>query len=169
MNLDSDTALIYLSYSSFVMMVANPIAGSISDVIGRFKTIIYAAVAVFIFAVPTFWFLSSPNFLEQMIALSALGLLAGGMSGGAYIFIISLFPPEERFTGVAFSYNLGIAVFGGTSPIIARWLVETTGLFYAPAFYIMCTSIVFLSIMYVMKNYVSKTLKNLEQEVRIEE
>jgi MHS family proline/betaine transporter-like MFS transporter len=86
--------------------------------------------------------------------------LGGGISGCAYIFIISLFKPEEKFFGVAFSYNLGIAMFGGTSAFISRWLVETTGKLYTPAFYIMATSSVFLLIIYVMR----KTIINLLNE-----
>lgn len=155
MHFDNITSLMYFSYASCIMMIANPIAGCFSDIIGRFKTILFAAITVFIFSIPTFFFLSSEIFWQQILSLTALGILAGGMSGGAYIFIISLFPPEQRFTGVAFSYNLGIALFGGTSPIVARWLVESTGLFYAPAFYLMATSGLFLIAMYYMRKVVT--------------
>ena len=83
----------------------------------------------------------------------------GGMIGGcAYLFIISLFSPQERFSGVAFSYNLGIAVCGGTSPAISRWLVSVTDLDYAPAFYIMLTSAIFLCVAHVMRKNIRRLL-----------
>jgi len=109
---------------------------------------------------PTLLLMSSTIMWHQITALTVLGMLGGAISGAAYIFIISLFTPEQRFSGVAFSYNLGIAAFGGTSPIISRWLVEKTGLFYAPAFYIMSTASIFLLIIYLMRNIIYKSLTN---------
>ena len=47
-----------------------------------------------------------------------------------------LFPPAERYSGSAFSYSLGVAVFGGTAPMIVSWLVSH-GLTFAPALYLM--------------------------------
>lgn len=78
--------------------------------------------------------------------------------------MISLFTPEQRFSGVAFSYNLGIAMCGGTSAAISRWLLEMTGQYYAPAYYIMFTSGLFLlitSLMYTRINILlDMNLKN---------
>ncbi len=160
MHLDNTTALFYLSYTSFVAMLTMPLFGSLADNIGKFKTIIIAAAAILLLALPTLLLMSSTIMWHQITALTVLGMLGGAISGAAYIFIISLFTPEQRFSGVAFSYNLGIAAFGGTSPIISRWLVEKTGLFYAPAFYIMSTASIFLLIIYLMRNIIYKSLTN---------
>jgi MHS family proline/betaine transporter-like MFS transporter len=149
---DKTTALMYLSYSSIIMMLSMPLSGYISDHIGRFRMIIIASSAIVLIAIPSFVLLSYVEMWKQIIALTLISMLGGFIAGTAYIFIISLFSPEERFTGVAFSYNLGIALFGGTSAVISRWLVEATGLYYAPAFYITLTSLMFLSVIYVMKD-----------------
>jgi MFS transporter, MHS family, proline/betaine transporter len=160
MHVDNTTALTYLSYASFVAMVSMPLFGGMSDIIGRFRMIVLSSLAIFILAVPTLLLMSSHYIYEQIVALTILGALAGAISGSAYIFIISLFTPEEKFSGVAFSYNFGIAMFGGTSPIISRWLVEITGLFYAPSFYIMATSSAFLIIVYIMRHTIRQLLGN---------
>lgn len=159
MHLDNTVALIYLSYASIISMIAMPIFGGLADIIGKFRTVIIASVAILVLALPTVMLMASEEMWKQILALTVLGILAGAVSGAAYIFIISLFTPAQRFTGVAFSYNLGIAMFGGTSPIIARWLVEKTELFYAPAFYIMATSGVFLVIIYLMRNIIRQLIK----------
>jgi MHS family proline/betaine transporter-like MFS transporter len=148
----------YLAYSAIIMMLTMPISGYISDHIGRFKTITYASSAIFILILPTIYLMSCENVWQQMTALTMLAILGGAISGTAYIFIISLFTPEQRFSGVAFSYNLGIAMFGGTSAVISRSLVEFTGLHYAPAFYIMLTSGVFLTVIYFMRHTVRSLL-----------
>ena len=144
LHFDDITAKSYLAYSAVIMMITMPISGYISDRIGRFKMITIAAFAVVILALPCFMLISCEDALRQLIALTILAMLGGSLGGTAYIFIISLFTPEQRFSGVAFSYNLGIALCGGTSAAISRWLLEVTGIYYAPAFYIMLTSSVFL-------------------------
>ncbi len=160
MHYDNTTALLYFAYTSFISMVCMPIFGGIADMIGKFKMIILASVGILILALPTFILLQSEFFYQQIIALTTLGILGGAISGAAYIFIISLFTPEQKFSGVAFSYNLGIALCGGTSPIISRWLVEKTGLFYSPAFYIMSTSALFLIVIYFMRNLIKQLVKD---------
>ena len=148
---DKTIALIYLSYSSVIMMLIMPFSGYISDHIGRFKMIIIASITIVITAIPAFILLASVETWKQITALTIIAMLGGGIGGTAYIFIISLFSAEERFTGISFSYNLGVALFGGPSAAISVWLVKVTNLYYSPAFYIMVTSLLFLVIAYSMK------------------
>jgi MHS family proline/betaine transporter-like MFS transporter len=155
---DKTTALIYLSYSSVIMMLTMPLSGYISDHIGRFKMIIIASITIVIAATPAFMLLASLEIWKQIVALTTIAMLGGFIAGTAYIFIISLFSAEERFTGVAFSYNLGVALFGGTSAVISRWLVEVTHLYHAPAFYVMITSLLFLAIAYSMKKTIIRLI-----------
>ena len=54
----------------------------------------------------------------------------------------SLFPTHLRFSGMALSYNLALALFGGTAPWVATWLVAETGQIIAPAYYLMVMSVV---------------------------
>jgi hypothetical protein len=44
-----------------------------------------------------------------------------------------LFPTEVRSTGLAISYNIGAAVFGGFSPMVLTWLLHVTGNNMMPA------------------------------------
>lgn len=164
LHLDDTIARAYLAYSSIIMMLFMPIAGHLSDVIGRFKMVICSAVAILVLVLPCFILLAYESVLYQLIALTILAILGGMIAGGAYVFIISLFSPEHRFSGVAFSYNLGIALCGGTSAGISRWLLEITGLCYAPAFYIMFTSAIFLLVVYYMKGSVINLLNSNMQK-----
>lgn len=158
LNYNGTTAKLYLAYTAIIMMVFMPISGHFADSIGRFKMIRLAALAVLVFAFPCFFLLSCEGVWQQLAALTMLAILGGTIAGTAYIFVISLFTPEQRFSGVAFSYNLGIAMCGGTSAAIARWLLEITGQYYAPAYYIMFTSSVFLLVTYVMRHEIRALL-----------
>ncbi|MEY3197055.1 MAG: hypothetical protein RLZZ59_423, partial [Pseudomonadota bacterium] len=117
LHLDTQTSLQYLSYSTFVLMISMPLTGWLSDYIGRKKTIQIACILSIIFIIPTMQLMTGNSFNEHIIGLTFIGILGGLSSGAAYIFTISLFEPKERFTGVAFSYNLGVAIFGGTAPM----------------------------------------------------
>ena len=48
--------------------------------------------------------------------------------------MIAAFPPQIRFSGISFSYNLGYAIFGGLTPILVSWLLHFD--FLAPAHYV---------------------------------
>jgi len=109
-------------------------------------------------ALPCFILISSEEVGIQLLALTILAIIGGMIGGCAYLFIISLFSPQQRFSGVAFSYNLGIALCGGTSAMISSCLVEKTNLHYAPAFYIMLTSSIFLLVSYCMRKRIRSLL-----------
>ena len=47
--------------------------------------------------------------------------------------LAALFPTEVRSTGLAISYNIGAAVFGGFSPMVLTWLLHMTGNNMIPA------------------------------------
>jgi MHS family proline/betaine transporter-like MFS transporter len=67
-------------------------------------------------------------------------LLAVGVaiySSALLVGLVELFPTALRCRGHGISYNVAVAVFGGTTPFIATALVATTGSSVAPAFYAM--------------------------------
>jgi MFS family permease len=63
----------------------------------------------------------SPAFLIPLYTFT--GLSVGiGMVGPC--FMIEAFPAPIRFTGLAFSYNAGYAIFGGFTPLLVSWLLQ---------------------------------------------
>ena len=53
----------------------------------------------------------------------------------------ALFPTSSRYGGMGISYNLSVALFAGTAPVIMESLVQASGSSLAPAFYVIGTSI----------------------------
>ncbi len=147
-------SLIYPFYANFTLMLSMAFFGGLTDIFGKSRVMACACLSVPLLAIPTFMLMGSDIIWHHLVSLTILAMMGGAISGTAYIFVISLFTPEERFTGVAFSYNLGIAVFGGTSALISAWLSKVTGLYYAPAFYITATSLAFLMVFYKMRKIV---------------
>jgi MFS family permease len=69
-------------------------------------------------------------------AFIASAVLTGFSAGIIPVVISELFPVRIRYSGIAMSYNLGFAVFGGLTPFISLSLVYYTGSITAPALYV---------------------------------
>ena len=52
--------------------------------------------------------------------------------GASPIVIVSLFPARVRCTGISISYNVALALFGGTAPLLVTYLIERKHLLDAP-------------------------------------
>ncbi|HKV00147.1 MAG TPA: MFS transporter [Vineibacter sp.] len=63
------------------------------------------------------------------IVIGACGALMNGTFG---VIAADLFPTRVRFTGVALSYNVSMAIFQGLTPLAATLLIGATGLPAAP-------------------------------------
>jgi MFS family permease len=75
-------------------------------------------------------------------ALLPLYVLAGIGTGGVVltpILLVRAFPPQVRFSGVSFSYNVVYAVFGGITPPLVLWLAHLDRI--GPAHYIAAVTI----------------------------
>ncbi|WP_426576385.1 MFS transporter [Xenorhabdus stockiae] len=77
-----------------------------------------------------------------------------GVIGAVPFIMVHSYPPEVRFSGISFSYNLAYAIFGGLTPIIITLLMQYTQL--APAYYmLMLSAIGVLLGLYLSKKTIS--------------
>ncbi|HEX3881815.1 MAG TPA: hypothetical protein VHW66_04095 [Stellaceae bacterium] len=51
---------------------------------------------------------------------------------------------ETRAVGVAFSYSVSVTIFGGFAPLVATWLISSTGDPLSPAYYLMFSALLSL-------------------------
>ena len=66
--------------------------------------------------------------LVQIVAAqSVLIVLICVPLGSAPATFVELFPSSDRLTGYSISFNLGIGVLGGATPMLATWLIDVTG------------------------------------------
>ena len=56
--------------------------------------------------------------------------------------MVEQFPARIRVSGIALSYNTAFALFGGTAPLVATFLIKETGSKAAPSFYLMFSAAV---------------------------
>ena len=75
------------------------------------------------------------------IAFIASAILLGFSAGIIPRLLSELFPTQIRYSGIAVSYNLGFAVFGGLTPFISLSLIYYTGWVTIPALYLIIVSL----------------------------
>ena len=65
-----------------------------------------------------------------------------------------------RYRTLAVTFNISVSLFGGTTPLVNSWLVESTGNIYAPAYYLTAISIIgFIVIAVLHVSTAGKSLK----------
>ncbi len=128
----------------------------VSDKIGR-KTVLIAACLLFLLlTVPLFAALGSEvSFIPFVVAIN-LGIMLTCNDGTLPAFLTEIFPVDVRFSGFAFTFNTSNAVFGGTAPFIATYLISATGSDLAPAIYLMFASILALVAMLTVPSVVTR-------------
>jgi len=82
---------------------------------------------------------------HQFVAWYALAGFCCGVTGVTPALMVAAFPPEGRFSGLSFSYNVAYAVFGGMTPPLIAWLSASWGRM-APAHYVAFTCLIGVSV-----------------------
>ena len=93
------------------------------------------------------------------MVVAALGFvaLATFFMGPAIAAALEHFPTAVRFSGFAFGYNIGAGVFGGTTPLVAIWLIQTTSSLQSPGVYLMAASaVIFVVCLRLRETYTAR-------------
>jgi MHS family proline/betaine transporter-like MFS transporter len=149
-----DDAIYFTTIGLFVMIVFMPIFGLMADKVGYRKFFYWICYIVIIGIFPIYNLLGNPemNVSAVITGVTLLGLLASAICAPAYPYAIQSFEVELRYSGVAFSWNSGIALLGGTTPMISAYLAEGYGP-TAPAYYLIALSAAFIIISYATRRH----------------
>lgn len=120
---DRQTASRIMTVALAVMMLLQPIAGAISDRVGRKPMMIFFGATATLFTYPLFTTLESVRSVPAAFALvmASLVMVTGYTSINAVI-KAELFPAHIRALGVALPFAIANTIFGGTAEYVALWL-----------------------------------------------
>ncbi len=123
-SLDSLLVTVCVGVSNFIWL---PIAGAVSDRIGRRPVLLVCTVVAILTAYPAMqWLVAQPSFGRLLLVELWLSLLYAWYNGAMIVALTELMPVDVRTTGFSMAYSLATMV-GGFTPAIATWLIHTTG------------------------------------------
>ena len=154
-------ALLVNTLCMVLLIATMPIAGMLADRFGYKVVLSLGALATGLLVYPLFAWIDSGMTLAAALALTVFALINGGLQGAMPVAMADLFPARLRYSAMAIGYNLTLALFGGTAPLVATWLIKTTGNLAAPAWYLVViaaiTLIVTLTLQPHEENRISRT------------
>ncbi len=135
------------------MLLLVPLGGWLCDRIGRQSSFLLISGSVILCTWPCFYWLNQGGYLHIGLALIIFTLISSLEQGTTSVTVVEQFPAPIRYTGVSLSYNLPQAIFGGTAPLIAAWLMLIKHNPLAPAFYLIAiASVTFLSSLFFLRD-----------------
>lgn len=99
------------------------VACRIADRVGRTPVMLTGAAFIMLFAFPLFWLIDTGSFAALALALALAYAGSGVLFGPMASYYAVLYEPRLRYSGAAFSYQLGATLGGGLSPVVATALL----------------------------------------------
>lgn len=151
LNFTKFASLLLTTTGMFGMGVAIILSGWLSDKIGRKAVLIPSALAFAFFSYPLFVALEG-GFTSALLAQISLAFILGSFFAPIPATLVELFPLTVRYSGLSISHSLSMAIFGGTAPLIATYLIAVTENNAAPAIYLAATSLIGAIALFFMKD-----------------
>lgn len=147
----SETMLL-TTIGMIVMLIFMPISSILSDKFGNRPVMTISAALLAVAAFPVFWLITQQDFVLALIGIIFFATVLSFYIAPIPTALVDLFPTRVRYTGMAVACNLCATVFGGTTPIVATKLIQTTGNNMILAFYIMAAALISLASLAYLKH-----------------
>ena len=140
----STTGALSTTLTLLVGMVLIPPLGALSDRVGRKPLLMASCVGYALLTYPLFLVLNTGSLVAAILAHVVLGSLLAVFISTSIAALTELFPTRVRYGGFSIGYNFSVAIFGGSSPYLAQYLVSTTGNPLSPAFIVIIAAVMTL-------------------------
>ncbi len=153
-----DFLLKALIVAGLVSFITIPVAGHLSDLIGRKRMYLIGSAATGVFGFIYFAMLNTmdPSWIFLGIILSFVP--HDLMYGPQAALIAECFTPRLRCSGCSIGYQLASIIAGGPAPLIATALLAATGSGYVIAAYIAACAIVSIVATVMMPDYTNRDI-----------
>ena len=140
------TALDFTTLTILTFLVVLPCAAWLGDRIGRKVMLLTGMTACLLLAYPLLSLMhggiATTTALGQMTFAALLAVQMSSIPAA----MSESFPHAVRVSAVSVGYGLAYAIFGGTAPAVAVWLISRTGNDVAFAWYLMALTVISLLI-----------------------
>lgn len=158
LGLSSSDAFISSTIACVVALVLILPLAALSDRIGRKPLLVGGAIAFAVLAYPLFLLLNSGSTAAAMIAHAGLAAIESVVISVAVVTAVEQFTTRVRYSGMSVGYNVCVALFGGTTPYVMTWLIDTTANPLAPACAVTLAAVVSLGVVMTLRETAARPL-----------
>jgi len=141
MNYDFAELMRVNTASTLVLNITIIFGGLIADKIGYRNLFMAGSIFLMIFTYPLFLLFNLQSMTLVIMSYIIFSIIFGFIPSSYSAILSRLFPTPVRYSGVAMSYNLAYAFFGGLSPVICTLAIHTFDSIMAPALYVVFIAI----------------------------
>jgi MHS family proline/betaine transporter-like MFS transporter len=138
------------------MAILLPIIGNLSEKLGYKQTVIYGCLLLLIFGYPLSLLLEHKTLITSIMVEILLGSIITIITAPLFAIFVQNFSPEIRYTGIAFTFNLGMAFFASLTPIVSISLEQYVIFPEAIGILLCCTALIGLFSLDVKYNLIKE-------------
>ncbi|NGB79167.1 MFS transporter [Staphylococcus aureus] len=158
--LDATTTSVLITCVMAIMIPLALMFGKLADKIGEKKVFLIGTGGLTLFSIIAFMLLHSQSFVVIVIGIFGLGFFLSTYEATMPGSLPTMFYSHIRYRTLSVTFNISVSIFGGTTPLVATWLVAKTGDPLAPAYYLTAISVIgFLVITFLHLSTAGKSLK----------
>jgi MHS family shikimate/dehydroshikimate transporter-like MFS transporter len=117
-----------ITFATFVELFAMPLAGWSSDCVGRKAIYVAGTLFSIVFAFPLFWLLETRDPTIVLLTIVVGVSCAQGIIFALHAsFMPELFGTKIRYSGISLGFQVGAAIGGGLTPLVAAATVGWSG------------------------------------------
>jgi len=155
-----DMLLTALMVATGLSVITIPLAGYISDRIGRKRMYLIGAVTMGLFGFAYFALLNTMIPTVIFLAIVVSFIPHDLMYGPQAALIAECFRPRLRYSGASLGFHLSSVIAGGPAPLIATALLASTGSGYSVAIYIFVCAIVSVIATSFLPDYTNRDISH---------
>ncbi len=156
---DKGTVYWIMAAVGITMALLMPFWGGLSDRLGRKKVLSIGFVAYTVLVVPMMMLMDQHSIGLAALAMLIVALPLPIVQSVGYPTYAEQFPTRVRYSGMAFSFNLGAILGGGVTPYVATSLIGSTGNLLSPAYLLMGGSAISLLALLFVKETAKDALQ----------
>ncbi|MFB1545210.1 MFS transporter [Staphylococcus aureus] len=158
--LDATTTSVLITCVMAIMIPLALMFGKLADKIGEKKVFLIGTGGLTLFSIIAFMLLHSQSLVVIVIGIFILGFFLSTYEATMPGSLPTMFYSHIRYRTLSVTFNISVSIFGGTTPLVATWLVTKTGDPLAPAYYLTAISVIgFLVITFLHLSTAGKSLK----------
>jgi MFS family permease len=117
-------------------MICDVGSGYVSDLVGRKRVMVTSVTLLILLTIPAYIVMVRwPSPLMVFGAVALLSAVLGFCAGPALVSITESLPKSGRSSAVGTLYAVALAIFGGSTQFMIKWLTDLSGSALAPAIY----------------------------------